>query len=552
MPGWKPERATELDELAHLAIAYGDDLLRADVDSIVDQATRETAAVAVLGQFKRGKSTLLNALLGENVLPTGRLPLTGVTTRVVFGERGLTVHFFDGRSERTKLENVASYVTEECNPRNHLGVAYVDVTLPLPLLHDITFIDTPGIGSTLTHNTQTAREASERVDLALFVTGPEPPITGEERLFLRELTELAERVFVVVAKIDLVRGAEAEILAFTQRTVDEGTPAGLALFAVNARDSDERIVELRETIVRTLAESGGILARRSRTRRVQRAASRIRRAMQLRCAAAMLPAAERERARALFSELATEIEERGADLVRAIEQFPNEELVCVDALLGTLLQGGISTVSAQIDRYAEEGPGRGERALHACVAECEAEWSAQVSSALELRVEKRKASTLRVLTELEKRFAEAGSKALGLEIPEDDDASRIEFGAREAATRMSGPVPTTGLELVTGGMLAALPGPLRFHALRKRFAALANQLLDRSKGRVRSAAVRYLLEWRLANAGLVRERLSAARRVVEDAFESASDVGDESKLHAQVERIRHDERILDAVLAAFS
>ncbi len=552
MLGSRSEHSKELDDLIALTNVYGDLRLRSDVAFIVDQATNQTAAVAVLGQFKRGKSTLLNALLGEDALPTGRLPLTGVTTRIVFGERGLAVHFLDGQTQQTAIANLAAYVTEDRNPNNRLGVAHVDVALPLPLLRDLAFIDTPGIGSTLTHNTQTAREASEHVDLALFVTGPEPPITNEELSFLRDIRDRAERVFVVIAKIDLVRGSEAEILEFTRRTLDEAMQQNVALFAVDATRPDERVALLREAIVRAVVASGGALARSSRARRVHRAVSRIRRALELRRAAAKLPATERERARDRFSALAGEIEERGADLVRAIEQFPTEELVSVDTLLDTLVESGVSEVSAEAHRFVTLGAGPGEAALHVRIAECETGWSAQVSSALDRRVDKRMASTLRVLADLEKCFAQAGSKALGLPMTEDDDPNHIEFGAREAATRMGGPVPTTGLEIVTGGLIAALPGALRTRALRKRFASQANRLLDRSKGRVRSAAVRYLLEWRLANVGFVRRRLMAARGFVDDAFDSAGEAGDDSQLCAHLERMQRDEQVLDAIVAAFS
>lgn len=342
------------------------------------------------------------------------------------------------------------------------------------------------------------------------------------------------------------------MLEFTRRTVDEALQQSTALFPVDAVHTDERIDSLREAITDAIVESGGALARRSRARRVHRVASRIRRSLELRQVAALLPASERELARELFFELANDIEERGADLVRAIEQFPAEELVSVDALLETLSDDAAADLSDAVAGFAAQGPDRGKRALHTRVAEYEADWSAQVSLALDRRIEKRRASALRLLADLEKRFTEAGNKALGLHLREDDEANRVEFGAREAATRTSGPVPTTGLEIVTGGLLAALPGSLRTRALHRRFASLANELLDRSRGRVRSAAVRYLLEWRLANVGLVRERLISARRLIEEAFDHASDAGDEAQLRDHLEQMRGDEQLLGAIVAAFS
>lgn len=543
---------TLLTDLALLAETYGDDLLREDVMLIVEQTENDTASVAVLGQFKRGKSTLLNALLGEDVLPTGRLPLTGVPTRVGFGPRAATVQYLDGRSEQSELSCLSQFVTEELNPHNGLGVAYVDVRLPVPILRGILLIDTPGIGSTFTHNTKTAREASERVDLGIFVTGAEPPITAEEVAFLRRIHELAERVIVVVGKLDLVPGEEAEVLAFTHSVLDDALPQRLSVYGVDATRRDERIARLRESIVDLVAQNGGDLARRSRSRRIRRAVARIRQALELRRAAVLLPAVERERARAAFAELADGIDERGHDLVRAIEHFPAEELVSIDVLLDTLVEEATDVLKGEVDRFLTMPSAQGTRTIHERVAAFETDWCARVADALEKRIAKRRASAMRVLAELEDRFAQAASDALGLRWNEEADAERGEFGAREAATRMNGPVPTTGLELLTGGIFAAIPGPLRPFALRKRYNALVVELLDRSKGRVRSAAMSYLLEWRFANVGFIRERLIAARRVVEDAFEHAEGTADDAAAQTAVLDMEHDEGILDAIASAFA
>ena len=541
-----------LDTLSALADAYGDDLVRADIASIVEQAHSNAASVAVLGQFKRGKSSLVNRLLGEDILPTGRLPLTGVTTTVSFGDRGSVVRYVDGREESADLRDLATFVTEEANPENRLGVARVDVKLPLALLHDMVLIDTPGIGSTLTHNTQIAQEASERVDLAIFVTGPEPPITSEEATFLRQVHDLADRVIVVLAKIDLVHGAEHEILAFTRRVLDETLHQHVPLFALNATSPDERIEALRDVILGTVAEGGGSLAQRSRSRRARRAAARLRRSLDIRRAVALLPGAQRARAQELFTELADEIDERGQNLIRAIEQFPTEELVSIDVLLDTFFDEACAALRGDLERFVDLGPTEGEQTIYECVAVCESDWFSQVSSSLNKRIEKRRASALKLLAELELRFARAANEALGLRWDEQDTGERGEFGARETATRMSGPVPTTGLEIVTGSLVAALPGPLRSRALRKRYHALIGELLDRSKGRVRSAAMRYLLEWRLANVGHIRERLIAARRIVEDAFDRATRSAGDAEIDADLQQMQRDERILDAAVAAFS
>jgi GTPase SAR1 family protein len=540
-----------LDSLTALADIYGNDLLRADLASIVEQAHSNAASVVVLGQFKRGKSSLINALLRDDVLPTGRLPLTGVMTRIAFGERRATVHYLDGRAEPVNLRDLATFVTEEHNPRNQRGVAQVDLTLPITMLREMTLVDTPGIASTFEHNTQTAREASERVDLGIFVTGPEPPLTNEEVTFLRDVRDLADRVIVVLAKIDLAEEAEAEVITFTRNTVEEALHEPVSLFSVDARRRDARVDALREAIGAIVAEGGGGLARRSRSRRIHRVVGRLRRSLELRRAATLLPSEQRAEARDLFSLIADDVDERGQILIRAIESFPTEELISIDVLLDDLLESAATALNAGLDRFVDLGLSNGEQAIFECVAASEADWAGQVSSALAKRIEKRHASAFKLVAELEERFSQAANEALGLESYEDREADRAEFGTREAASRMSAPAPTTGLELMTGGILSTLPGPLRAHALRKRYRARITELLDRSKGRVRAAATRYLLEWRLANVGLVRERLASARRIIEDAFDRANGSVDDPETDSRLQNMERDERMLDAILAAF-
>ncbi|HEV2100753.1 MAG TPA: dynamin family protein [Stellaceae bacterium] len=100
--------------------------------------------IAVLGQFKRGKSTFLNALLGEPLLPTGVLPLTAVPAFIRWAaEPRITVTHLDGRTERLTVTEAAEIngelfrlVTEEGNPHNQAKIARVDVSFPALLLGD--------------------------------------------------------------------------------------------------------------------------------------------------------------------------------------------------------------------------------------------------------------------------------------------------------------------------------------------------------------------------------------------------------------------------------
>ena len=205
--------------------------------------------LAVLGQFKRGKSTLLNALLGEDILPSSVIPLTAIPTFIRHGEeRTVQVHYQDrGREEtiachspeemnRTLLE----FVSEEANPKNRKGIASVEITHPSRILRDVILIDTPGIGSTHRHNTEMTLNFLPQCDAALFLVSADPPITEVEVDFLRHVREKIACIFFVQNKVDYLTEHEREtVLAFIKKVLSE--KAGIApegkIFPVSAKQA---------------------------------------------------------------------------------------------------------------------------------------------------------------------------------------------------------------------------------------------------------------------------------------------------------------------------
>lgn len=173
--------------------------------------------LAVLGQFKRGKSTLLNAFVGYPLLSAGILPLTAVPTflaggpttqiRLSYLSGGIDEHDVD--SLDTLSSEIAAATTEEQNPHNEKGLQRVDVVIPgNRWLDAITLIDTPGIGSTHTHNTDAAYAVLPECDAALFVCSVDPPITAAELDYLARICRTVSRVIVVLNKIDLLDDSE--------------------------------------------------------------------------------------------------------------------------------------------------------------------------------------------------------------------------------------------------------------------------------------------------------------------------------------------------------
>src|SRR5581483_6792712 len=196
--------------------------------------------VVVVGEFKRGKTTFVNALLGADVLPSAVVPLTSVVTAVTWGDEvRAEVVRSGGRVERIGVDELADYVTERGNPENRRGVERAVLHYPAEELRDGVFlVDTPGVGSVYAHNTEAARAFVPEADAAIFLTTADPPISEAERAFLSEVREEAARMFFVLNKVDYLSGADREeAIEFTRAVVAEAVGHEVRLYPVSARNA---------------------------------------------------------------------------------------------------------------------------------------------------------------------------------------------------------------------------------------------------------------------------------------------------------------------------
>jgi predicted GTPase len=220
-----------------LARALSEDAALRRLSDLAAWVDEERFYVAVLGEFKRGKSTFLNALLGERVMPTGVLPVTSVITEIAWAaERTATVTFSEGRNECVALSSIGDFVTERSNPENRLGVERVRVGYPAPLLRGgVVLVDTPGVGSVFRHNTDVTLAMLPDVDAVIFITAADPPVSDSERSFLLRIREHAHKVLFVINKIDLVEeGDLAEVVAFTRQVIADAVSEHVDPFPLSA------------------------------------------------------------------------------------------------------------------------------------------------------------------------------------------------------------------------------------------------------------------------------------------------------------------------------
>lgn len=216
-----------LDELDALAGGADHDALAALADRLDSARLR----VVVAGEAKRGKSTLVNAMLGREVLPAGVVPLTAVPATVTqaLSAEAIEVEFTGGRRDSFPLTALPDFRTERGNPRNSRNVASLWVRLDAPILaRGVEIVDMPGTGSVHAHNTAAADAALPSMDAAIFVLTADPPMSDSERELLRRVSGLSVALFIVLNKADYLDDVSlAEAREFTTRVVADVTgPAG--------------------------------------------------------------------------------------------------------------------------------------------------------------------------------------------------------------------------------------------------------------------------------------------------------------------------------------
>ncbi len=228
---------------------------------LVVKLAEDRFVLAVLGQFKRGKSSLMNAIVGRQVLPTGVLPLTSAITVLKYGpiERLVIQRENSVFVDELPLSALADYVTEKSNPGNQKRVNTATLELPIPFLRrGLQFVDTPGVGSAIAANTATAYAFLPECDAVLFVTSVDTPMTSLELDFLKDIREYVDKVFFILNKTDLVAEAErAELVAYVSNTIESQTGHGSPrVFPVSARQG----LEARATGDMLLYQQSGLKA----------------------------------------------------------------------------------------------------------------------------------------------------------------------------------------------------------------------------------------------------------------------------------------------------
>lgn len=173
--------------------------------------------VAILGQFKAGKSSFINSIIGKNVLPVGAIPVTTVITRIQYGPReNATVTFYDKKKIQVDLDKIEDYISESKNTANQKNVEVVDIELPsLEPYPGLRLVDTPGLGSIFKYNTALSEEWLPEVGAAIIAISSDRPLSENDLNLIKELMEFTPKVVILLTKVDLLtEEQQKEVLKF--------------------------------------------------------------------------------------------------------------------------------------------------------------------------------------------------------------------------------------------------------------------------------------------------------------------------------------------------
>ncbi|HDG97578.1 MAG TPA: dynamin [Desulfobacterales bacterium] len=355
--------------------------------------------LVVLGQFKRGKSTFINSILGDKVLPTSVVPLTSIVTLLKYGDKEQIEVIFNDQSTRPiTRDELPEYVTEKGNPKNQKNVKQVEIALPSQYLKDgVYLIDTPGVGSTFENNTEMTYNFLPKVDAALFLLAVDPPISHSELAFLNDVQNFVQKIFFIQNKIDYLSDEERqESTEFSKRVIEEALGRdGIEIYPLSAKVALEgkvsgdqelleksRLPEFDRVLSEFLMKAKGKTVLESAVRSAKKLLSDEELAIQLEAQAVATPLEVLEKKIATFQEKMEEIKQDREDTRYYFDGEIQRVIDMLDRDLERLKQKEIPRLLEGLEKIGQENKDKPvgeyvklmEQALHDGIVRTFDEW----------------------------------------------------------------------------------------------------------------------------------------------------------------------------------
>lgn len=207
----------DLARLVELSRLFDAPHITNQLSELLERITGHSFTLAIVGEFKRGKSTFINALLGGQVLPADVAPTSATLNRITYGNSpSATIYFKEELNitpKKIKIEYLSEYVTKLTPSAEEIASTIKEAVITYPASfckNNVDIIDTPGLqdeGSLTT----TTLHVLRKVDVAVMVIMADSPFSKTEGDFLdRILTEGVQKVIFVITAVDRIKPADRQ------------------------------------------------------------------------------------------------------------------------------------------------------------------------------------------------------------------------------------------------------------------------------------------------------------------------------------------------------
>ena len=187
------------------------------LDSYIEHI-KQPLLIMVMGEFSTGKSTFINALVGKKIAVVDALPTTAVITKLSHAdEEKIMVYYRDGNEHEYAADEFNRLTAEADDESNalHERIDYVERAVPIPMLRDMTVIDSPGLNALKAAHTEATKRFVEQADTVLWMISSEKAATDTEYQGIENLSPRLKPI-VIVNKMDLLDEEEDDPETFLQ------------------------------------------------------------------------------------------------------------------------------------------------------------------------------------------------------------------------------------------------------------------------------------------------------------------------------------------------
>ena len=236
-----------LFSLANICSDHNLDIQKKILNNARDKMLSPYFTIGVMGEFKRGKSSIINALIGKEVLPADSVPTSASLNYICYGEKPkATIQLKNGMEDEISIDELASYVTKLTKESAEKAKELKEATVFYPCSfckNNVRLLDTPGLNDDEAM-TEVSKNALHSVDAIIMVFSPDSPISSSEIAFIKDLLLSGEigRIIFTINKIDNIRENDREKLISATRDRIQSLIADLCQESEEKKEQISRII----------------------------------------------------------------------------------------------------------------------------------------------------------------------------------------------------------------------------------------------------------------------------------------------------------------------